>query len=67
MNKTLNPRPEGRAVENRSKLLQDEYELKARKADQKLEGGLEGWRVERMEQQLLNFGRVHGLVVGAWG
>ena len=61
-----NPRPEGRAVDNRSKLLQGEYELKARKADQKF-GGAQVGEVGRMEQKLLNFGRVHGLVVGAWG
>jgi hypothetical protein len=61
-----NPRPEGRAVDNRSKLLQAEYELKARKADQKF-GGAQVGEVGRMEQKLLNFGRVHGLVVGAWG
>ena len=61
-----NPRPEGRAVDNRSKLLQGEHELKARKADQKF-GGAQVGEVGRMEQKLLNFGRVHGLVVGAWG
>ena len=61
-----NPRPQGRAVDNRSKLLQREYELKARKADQKF-GGTQVGEVGRMEQKLLNFGRVHGLVAGAFG
>ena len=60
-----NPRPEGRAVDNRSKLLQGEYELKARKADRKF-GNTQVGEVGRMEQKLLNFGRVHGLVAGAW-
>ena len=61
-----NPKPEGRAVDNRSKLLQGEYELKARRADQKY-GDTQVGEVGRMEQKLLNFGRVHGLVAGAWG
>jgi hypothetical protein len=61
-----NPRPEGRAVDNRSKLLQGEYQLKARKADQNF-GGTQVGEIGRMEHKLLNYGRVHGLVVGAWG
>jgi hypothetical protein len=61
-----NPRPQGRAVENRARLLQGEYQLKARKADQKF-GGTQVGEVGRMEQKLLNFGRVHGLVAGAFG
>ena len=61
-----NPRPQGRAVDNRAKLLQGEYQLKARKADQKF-GDAQVGEVGRMEQKLLNYGRVHGLVAGAWG
>ena len=61
-----NPKPAGRAVDNRSKLLQGEYELKARRADQKY-GDTQVGEVGRMELKLLNFGRVHGLVAGAWG
>ena len=61
-----NPRPEGRAVDRRAQLLQKEYERKARKADRNFGGTPEG-EVGRMEQKLLNFGRVRGLVVGAWG
>ena len=53
-------------MDNRSKLLLGEYQLKARKADQKF-GGTHVGEVGRMEQKLLNFGRVHGLVAGAWG
>ena len=61
-----NPRPKGRAVDNRSKLLQGEYVAKAKKADRKFGNTLIG-EVGRMEQKLLNFQRVRGLVVGAWG
>ena len=61
-----NPRPEGRAVDRRAQLLQEEYARKARKADHNFGGTPEG-EVGRMEQKLLNFGRVRGLVVGAWG
>ena len=61
-----NPRPEGRAVDNRSKLLQGEYVAKAKKADRKF-GNTAIGEVGRMEQKLLNFQRVRGLVVGAFG
>ena len=61
-----NPRPGGRAVDRRSNLLQNEYAKKARKADRNYGGTPEG-EVGRMEQKLLNYGRVRGLVVGAWG
>ena len=61
-----NPRPEGRAVDNRSKLLQGEYVAKAKKADRKF-GNTPIGEVGRMEQKLLNFQRVRGLVVGAFG
>ena len=63
---TRNPRPEGRAEENRAKLLQGEYQLKARKADQKY-GNAQVKEVGRMEQKLFNYGRVHGLVAEARG
>ena len=61
-----NPRPEGRAVDRRSKLLQNEYARKARKADHNYGGTPEG-EIGRMEQKLINYGRVRGLVIGAWG
>ena len=61
-----NPMPQGRAVERRSKLLQGEYTAKARRADQKY-GNTPAGEVRRMEQKLLNYGRVRGLVVGGWG
>ena len=61
-----NPRPEGRAVDNRGKLLQGEYEAKARKADRRF-GNTPLGELGRMENKLLNFGRVRGLVVGGWG
>ena len=60
------PRPEGRAVDNRAKLLQGEYQAKARKADRRF-GNTPIGTVGRMEQKLLNFGAVKGLVVGGWG
>ena len=61
-----NPRPEARAVDRRSNLLQNEYLKKARKADRNYGGTPEG-EIGRMEQKLLSYGRVRGLVVGAWG
>ena len=61
-----NPRPEGRAVDRRANLLQGEYTAKARKADKKYGNTPEG-QIGRMEQKLLRFGKVRGLVVGAWG
>ena len=61
-----NPKPEGRAVDRRANLLQGEYTAKARKADRKYGNTTEG-QIGRMEQKLLSFGRVRGLVVGAWG
>ena len=60
------PRPEGRAVDNRAKLLQGEYQAKARKADRRY-GNTPIGTVGCMEQKLLNFGAVKGLVVGGWG
>ena len=61
-----NPRPEGRAVDNRGKLLQGEYQAKAKKADRKYGNNPIG-NIGKMEQKLLTFGRVRGLVVGGWG
>ena len=61
-----NPRPEGRALDNRSKLLHGEYVAKAKKTDQKFGNTLIG-EVGRMEQKLLNFQRVCWLVVEAFG
>ena len=60
-----NPRPEGRAVDRRANLLQGEYTAKARKADRRYGNTPEG-QVGRMEQKLLSYGRVRGLVVRAW-
>ena len=59
-----NPRPEGRAVDRRANLLQGEYTAKARKADKNYGNTPEG-QIGRMEQKLLSFGKVCGLVVGA--
>ena len=61
-----NPKPNARAVDRRADLLQNEYAKKARKADTKYGGTPEG-ETGRMERKLLNFGRVRGLVIGAWG
>ena len=61
-----NPRPEGRAVDRRANLLQGEYTAKARKAD-RLYGNTAEGQVGKMEHKLLSYGRVRGLVVGAWG
>ena len=61
-----NPRPEGRSVDNRLNLLQGEYVGKAKKSDRKY-GNTPIGVLGRMEQKLLNFQRVRGLVVGAWG
>ena len=61
-----NPRPKGRAVDNRSKLLKGAYVVKAKKADRKFGNTLIG-EVGRMEQKLLNFQRVCWLVVEAFG
>ena len=61
-----NPRPEGRAVDRRSDLLQGEYEKKARTTDQRYGGAIEG-EIGRCEAKLLSYGRVRGLVVGGWG
>jgi hypothetical protein len=61
-----NPRPEGRAVDIRAKLLQGEYETKAKKAD-RMFGNTPMGEIGRMQQKLLNFGRVRGLVVRGWG
>ena len=61
-----NPKPEVRAVDRRANRLQNEYAKKARKADQTYGGTPEG-EIGRMEQKLLSYGRVRGLVVGAWG
>ena len=61
-----NPRPEGRAVDRRSDLLQGEYIKKARTTDQRYGGAVEG-EVGRCEAKLLSYGRVRGLVVGGWG
>ena len=61
-----NPRPEGKAVDRRAQLLPGEYTKKARNADTKY-GGASGGETGRMERKLQSFGRVRGLVVGAWG
>ena len=61
-----NPRPEKRAVDRRADLLQGEYTAKARKADRKY-GNTEEGQIGRMEQKLMSYGIVRGLVVGAWG
>ena len=61
-----NPRPEGRAVDNQAKLLQGEYDAKAKKADRRY-GNTPLGEVGRMQQKLLNFGKVRGLVVGGCG
>ena len=61
-----NPKPEDRAVDRRSNLLQGEYAAKARRAERNY-GNTAPGQVGRMEQKLLNFGRIRGLVVGAWG
>ena len=61
-----NPKPENRAVDRRSNLLQGEYAAKARRADQNYGNSAAG-QIGRLEQKLLNFGRIRGLVVGAWG
>ena len=42
------------------------YRAKARKAEKKYGNTPEG-QIGRMEQKLLSFGKVRGLVVGAWG
>ena len=60
-----NLRPEARAVDTRSDLLQSEYERKARNTDQRYGGPAEG-EVGRCERKLQTFGRVRGLVVGGW-
>ena len=61
-----NPMPQGRAVDRRAKLLQGEYVAKARRADTKY-GNTPVGQVGRMEQKLMNYGKVCGLVVGGWG
>ena len=58
--------PEGRAADRRANLLPGEYTAKARNADRKYGGSAEGEK-GRMERKLESFGRVRGLVVGAWG
>ena len=59
-------RSEGRAVDNRAKLLQGEYQANARKADRRY-GNTPIGAVGHMEQKLLNFEAVKGLMVGGWG
>ena len=54
------------AVEKRAKLGQGEYTAKARKADRQYGNTPEG-HIGRMEQKLLSFGRVRGLVVWPCG
>ena len=61
-----NLKPVARAVDMRSDILQSEYAKKARKADH-LYGNTPQGEIGRTEQKLLNFGRVRGLVIGAWG
>ena len=48
------------------KFTQGEYEAKAKKADRRF-GNTPIGEVGRLQQKLLNFGRVRGLVVGGWG
>ena len=52
-------------MDNRGKLLQGEYQAKAKKADRKY-GNTPDGELGKMEQKLLTFGRVRGLVVGGW-
>ena len=59
-----NPGPLARAVDRKASLLQNEYAKKARRADQIYGSTLEG-EIGNMEQKLLNYGRVRGLVVGS--
>ena len=52
-------------MDNRGKLLQGEYRAKAKKADRKYGNTIDG-ELGKMEQKLLTFERVRGLVVGGW-
>ena len=49
----------------RANLLPGEYKTKARNTDRKYGGVGEG-EMGRLEQKLISYGRVRGLVVGSW-
>jgi hypothetical protein len=55
-----------RGVDKRAEQLHDEYLVKARGADVKF-GGESAGEVGRVEQKLVSFPRVTGLVFGQWG
>ena len=55
-----------RAVDRRAGLLTQEYTRKARTVD-RLYGGTQEGEVGRVESRLQSYGRVRGLVFGAWG
>ena len=60
------PWDEDKTVDKRAKLLQGEYKKKARDTDRKYGGTAEG-TTGPVENKLLQFGDLQGLVVGAFG
>ena len=55
-----------KAVDRRARLLEQEYIKKARNTDRQF-GGVEEGRVGPVETKLLQYGKLQGLVVGAFG